>query len=258
MTTEGPPEPDQAPAVLVDCHRLDLSRSDSQDLALLDDGERARAARFHFDRDRIRYIAAHAQARRHLAGRLGLAPADLRFATTRHGKPIVAPAPPDPTKHAADHAIGEETLCFNLTHSGAIGYLAIATCSIGIDVELHRPIDDLQPLIDSYCSAGEIAALAALPAEARCVGFLGVWTRKEAALKAWGTGIGAVPLDQLHVGITPAGAARLGQEFLPGLTHEGVDYPALRLASIAGDAEVLSIAAATGRRLVVRMLPAAP
>ena len=232
----------EAPPAAVDCYRLDLSRNDPDDLALLDEAENQRAARFRFDRDRRRFIAAHAQTRRVIGEHLGVDPAALRFATTRHGKPILA-----------GDGIG---LAFNLTHSGAVGYLAIASFSVGIDVEQHRPFDDLQPLIDDYCSPAEIAALAALSPPARAAAFLGVWTRKEAALKAWGTGIGAVPLDTLHVGLShPASAA---QDALPGMIHDGIGYPALRLLTLPGQQQVLSIAAACAVPMAVRLAGASP
>lgn len=228
----------------IDCHGLDLSSCDDEDLALLDPGERGRAARFRFDRDRTRYIAAHSQARRHLGARLGLAPADVPLTTTGNGKPVV-----DIAAASLGGADPEAlSLCFNLTHSGSVGYLAIAPFSIGIDVELYRNLEDLQPLIDAYCSPGEIDALKALPVAQRRLGFLGVWTRKEAALKAWGTGIGAIPLDQLHVG-TEA-------ETIAPLDMPPASYPGLQLKTVVGADQVLSIAAATAYPLRIRMTAA--
>ena len=244
----------------IDCHRLDLAACDANDLALLDPAERARAARFVFERDRTRYIAAHAQARRHLGARLAVAPGAVPLTTTGNGKPVVDVdaallAGADP---------GSANLCFNLTHSGAVGYLAIAPFSVGIDVELHRSIEDLQPLINSCCSPAEIAALAALPARVRYLGFLGVWTRKEAALKAWGTGIGAIPLDELHVGIAaesiaplemPMAAAAAGHPTIgqSPVGHSQTHYPGLQLRTIVGAGQVLSVAAAIDRPPVIRM-----
>jgi 4'-phosphopantetheinyl transferase len=182
---------------MIDCHRVDLSTGNAADLALLDSEERVRASRFRFERHRSRYVAAHAQLRRLLGARLGIDPARVPLTTTAHGKPVLD------RSAAAMAGLGapDRTLCFNLSHSEAVGYLAIAPCDVGIDVELARPLADLQPLIDSYCSRAEIATLAAMPGGSRAAGFLRVWTRKEAALKAWGTGIGAVPLNELHVGI---------------------------------------------------------
>ncbi len=175
-------------------------------------------------------------------------PASCGSPATALGKPILASR----SASAEGATSAEGPVTFNLTHSGAVGYLAIATCSVGIDVELHRPFDDLQPLIDNYCSTAEIAALSGLPPGSRAAGFLAVWTRKEAALKAWGTGIGAVPLDALHVGLAQGGAAA-GRESLPGLVRDGITYPGLRLLTIGGDDEVLSIAAAGSQPLAVRM-----
>lgn len=237
--------------VAIDCYRLDLSVCHEEDLALLDEAERARAARFRFARDRGRFVAAHAQMRRHLGARLDLAPEQVPIASTRYGKPIIDHA-------AATAGSAKGPCCFNLTHSGAVGYLAIAACSVGIDVELHRPIADLQPLIDTYCSAAEIASLAALPAEERSIGFLGLWTRKEAALKAWGTGIGAIALDDLHVGIDAQHLAARppSRRATSPAVRDEPPYPALRMTSIAGTGQVLSIAAAAGLPLSIRMASA--
>jgi 4'-phosphopantetheinyl transferase len=241
----------QLQEALIDCYRLDLSACSEADLTLLDPAERARAARFRFARDRNRYVAAHAQVRRHLGARLGVAPEEVALAATPDGKPVLDADSMPPAAAARSSAC-----CFNLTHSGSVGYLAIAPCSVGIDVELHRSMEDLQPLIDTYCSAAEIAALAGLPAGERTIGFLAVWTRKEAALKAWGTGIGAIPLDELHVGIDADALASRP-------AAAGDPYPALRLTSIAGPDQVLSIAAATAQPLRIRLVetptgPAAP
>ncbi len=240
---------DQPPYTVVDCYRLDLCTSHAEDLALLDQRERVRAARFRFARDRTRYIAAHAQMRRLLGLRLGVAPAAVPLTLTRHGKPVIL----RDARANADTA-GDDGPCrFNLTHSGAVGYLAVACCSVGIDVELHRPIEDLQPLIDTYCSPLEIASLAAMRPEERCAGFLGIWTRKEAALKAWGTGIGAIALDRLHVGVdSQALPSRLAEP----LAGEPPLYPDLRLKSLPGADQVLSVAAATRQPMTVRMIGA--
>lgn len=245
---------------MIDCHRLDLALSDDHDLLLLDRAERERAQRFKFAIHRGRFIAAHAQARRILGASLGIAPADVPITTTRHGKPIVA--------RAASMAAGvdpERLFCFNLTHCDAVGYLAIAPFAVGIDVELIRPIADLQPLIECYCSAAEIDALARITLEQRAAGFLGIWTRKEAVLKAWGTGIGAVPLNEVHVGASADHVPPL-QLTLPTHSQEPPDrsldaplqalqnYPALQIRTMANDGQILSIAAATGQPLEIRMV----
>ena len=232
---------------MIDCHRLDLAVTGADDLALLDGAERARAARFHFERHRVRYIAAHAQLRRLLGARLDIDPARLRLTTTANGKPVLGRG----AEATACAGTPERGLCFNLSHSEAVGYLAIAPYDVGIDVELLRPLADLQPLVDTYCSPEEIAALGAMPADARARGFLRVWTRKEAALKAWGTGIGAVPLSAVHVGID-AGS-------VPAAASVGsLPCPALQLSTLVFADEVVSVAAPVAAPLQIRLLRGPP
>src|SRR5580658_10497225 len=59
--------------------------------ALLNDAERARAARFHFDRHRREYLATHALARVALSHAHPLPPQDWRYAVNAYGKPSPLP-----------------------------------------------------------------------------------------------------------------------------------------------------------------------
>lgn len=228
---------------MIDCHRLDLSVIGAADLALLNREERARAARFHFERDRLRYIAAHAQLRRLLGSRLAIEPALVRFTTTIHGKPTLAPA----QAMMDGSARIDRNLYFNFSHSEEVGYLAIAPFEVGIDVERIRPLAELQSLIDSCCTREEIATLAALPVDLRARGFLGVWTRKEATLKTWGTGIGVVPLNELHVGLDLASV-------LAGASVDSLPCPALRLSTFTFEDEIVSVATLLAFPQKIRML----
>lgn len=146
---------------------------------LLDEAETARAARFHFERDRQRYLASHT-ALRHLLGRhTGQDPSALRFVTGRYDKPRLA-APDAPA--------------FNMSHSGRWALIGIGgRLPIGVDIEDPRPMDDLMPLAERNFSAGEYRALSTLPASERLDAFLRCWTRKEACLKAVGSGLSIEP-----------------------------------------------------------------
>lgn len=226
----------------VHCHRLELAQATADDAALLDAAERDRAARFRFEHLRIRHVAAHAGMRRLLGEWLDLDPASVPLTTTGNGKPVLGP------EAAALAGSRARTVAphFNLTHCEAVGYLGIATFEIGVDVEATRPLADLDALAEACCSRNECARLARLPAASRAAAFLRLWTRKEAALKAWGTGIGEVPLPDVE-----AHADTLRADGLPG----GAELPPLRLQTLVVGELVLSVAAVSDAPFEVRLVP---
>lgn len=146
--------------------------------------ERERADRFHFERDRGAFRAGRAWLRSVLAGYLGIAPAAIAFGYGPHGKPHLADFP---------------DLRFNLAHSGGWAALAVATGrEVGIDIEAIRAIAErVERLV---FTPAEIAQLDRLPAAQRRTGFYNAWTRKEAYLKALGSGL-AVPLQSFEVSL---------------------------------------------------------
>ena len=145
-------------------------------VACLSDDEWERARRFVFARDRHRFVAAHAALRSTLAQQTGIPGALLDFTLGAFGKPVlVEPA----------------GLHFNLSHSQSVALIAISDgAEIGVDVELLRPMPDAAALAADHFTAAEQRALASLPPERRDRAFLVCWTRKEACLKAVGTGLG--------------------------------------------------------------------
>jgi 4'-phosphopantetheinyl transferase len=155
--------------------------------ALLDTAEHARAARFHFERDRRHYVASRGLLRRLLGAALDKPASALVFEYGAHGKPAMSPA-----------CFQGRTLCFNLSHSAGWAMFALAwDCEVGIDLEsvtrLKRDLDGLAGLAARVLSARELAIWQALPDTARDAAFLRAWTRKEAYAKAMGQGL----LDQL-------------------------------------------------------------
>jgi 4'-phosphopantetheinyl transferase len=159
--------------------------------AVLDRPERDRADRFLRPADRARYVASHAALRRILAEPLDCDPAEIRFATGAGGKPALAGS-------------AQGALNFNLSHSGARALIGLApAAAIGVDVELIRPISDAGQIARTHFAADEASSLLALPPdEIECV-FYGLWTRKEAVVKALGTGL-SLPLDRFSVTLPPA------------------------------------------------------
>lgn len=168
-------------------------------LSLLDPGERERAARFHFDRDRHAYIAGHALVRTLLARHGGLPAADWRFETGSHGRPEIAPA--------LLEAPGVPPLRFNLSHTHGMAAVAVTLENdIGLDVEcLHRTGLTLA-LADRFFAPDEVAQLQGLGPEPLHDALYAFWTLKEAYIKAVGLGL-SLPLDAFAFTLDPLSVA---------------------------------------------------
>ena len=80
---------------------VDLVSSPDADTLSVD--ERERAGRFHADRDRDRFVAAHAAWRQILSAYLPVAPASLDFARTASGKPYLS-VPPVSLQFSGSHS----------------------------------------------------------------------------------------------------------------------------------------------------------
>jgi 4'-phosphopantetheinyl transferase len=138
----------------------------------LSEHERVTAARFRDDAQRSRYIANHATAR----AILGSYAPELMLGTTPQGKPYVAA--PEAAKH----------LRFNMAHSGALCVVAVAAQEVGVDIERVRGDIAMDEIAQMYFTPRELAALRRVPEENRAEAFFACWTRKEALLKAQGSG----------------------------------------------------------------------
>jgi 4'-phosphopantetheinyl transferase len=172
--------------------RLDEPLRDANEL--LDDGERGRANRFLFERDRHRFITTHAWVRLVLGRCLDRPAESLRFAVGRHGKPYLVDAALD--------------LRFNVSHAGERALLAL-TCGreVGADIEQERPIA-VGDLARRFFAPPESQALEALTAPEQIPAFFRCWTRKEAFIKAIGDGL-TCPLDQFEVSLSDDDAPQL-------------------------------------------------
>jgi 4'-phosphopantetheinyl transferase len=158
--------------------------------------ERERAGRFVFDRDRARFVAARAFLRLVLARSLGAEPRALRFRYSAHGKPDLADEGSD--------------LGFNLAHSESLAVCVLARgCdALGVDVERVKPIRDVEDVARKAFSPLEFDRWTALPDPVRLPAFYEAWTRKEAFLKALGSGLDR-PLDSFDVSFGPGERPRL-------------------------------------------------
>ncbi|HXQ23267.1 MAG TPA: 4'-phosphopantetheinyl transferase superfamily protein [Candidatus Acidoferrales bacterium] len=163
---------------------------------LLSRDEQQRAARFALAAPRAAFVAARGILRQLLAGYLGVDPRRLRFCYERRGKP------------ALDPSLGSD-LTFNVSHSHGVALFAVGRGRrLGIDVEHIRAGRDSAKIAQRFFSPSEAAALDALPAALRRRAFYACWTRKEAFVKAMGTGI-THPLDSFEVSVAPDEPATL-------------------------------------------------
>ncbi|RST22901.1 4'-phosphopantetheinyl transferase superfamily protein [Streptomyces sp. WAC04770] len=149
--------------------------------------ELRRAASFARAGDGDVYATAHAALRRLLGGYLGLPPAGLTFVrepcpgcSGPHGRPAVVQSADAPTLH------------FSLAHSRGLIAVAVAPRVIGVDVE-RLPSTGTVEACARALHTRERAELAAVPPEERQAYFGRLWTRKEAYLKALGTGLSRHP-----------------------------------------------------------------
>ena len=163
--------------------------------ATLNDEERHRADRFRGQGLRKKFIAGRGMLRSLLGAYVGRSPVDLGFSYGIHGKPELA-----------DGSLG---ISFNLAHSGEIALCAIAQGGpVGVDVETQRPLENAEKIVRRFFSLQEQAAFDALPQAEKFAAFYLGWTRKEAFLKATGTGL-ATRLDSFDVNLTPGEPARI-------------------------------------------------
>jgi len=173
---------------------------------VLDAAERARAGRFHFERDRVTYVAAHAMTRALLAGVGDLSAHEWRFVAGPQGKPEIDPA------------LGTR-LRFNMSHTS--GLVAAAVCldhDVGVDVEACDSSGAAMEVVDRCLAPSEVARLNEVPVAERLATFLRYWTLKEAYLKATGTGLDR-PLDSFAFTLDPVRIS-----FGPDVTDDGEQW----------------------------------
>jgi 4'-phosphopantetheinyl transferase len=187
-----------------------LSRDVSSAIDILSADELRRAAAFHAGQTGRRFVACRAGVRRILASRTSVDPATIRFCYGRHGRPYLADNPLD--------------LRFSVSHTSGHAVVAVTRQrDAGIDIEVIRRIDHLDSLAQRYLSPVEIEQLAR--AHDRVLGFWKVWTRKEAYVKALGTGLSG-PICEFAVSLSEP--ARLLTTGKPG--DDSADWTLLDLS----------------------------
>lgn len=170
-------------------------------LRTLNEAERARADRFHFDQHRRRYVLGRGFLRALLGRYLDVDAADVRFVYGPYGKPSLA------EDHGAQH------LQFNASHSHELAvYAFVEEHELGVDVEYMKEDFAGEDIARHFFSAYEVETFLALPESERAAAFFRCWTRKEAYIKAIGSGL-SHPLDQFDVTIAANEPAALIRDY---------------------------------------------
>lgn len=191
--TSWPQPPAALPALENNVHvwavRLDDASVDlNHDLISPD--EKERAARFKFERDRRRYLAAHIALHDILRRYLPIDSPRLSFDLGANGKPRLA------------QARAPSGVEFNLSHSNEMALLAVChRREVGVDIEYVKEDFEFQQIAERFFTAREVAAMRELPASLQRQAFFKCWTSKEAFLKAKGTGLSGA-LDEVEIALS--------------------------------------------------------
>lgn len=162
--------------------------------ALLTTQELSKQDRFHFARDRHRYLLTRAMVRSVLSRYAPVQPQAWQFAAGAFGRPRID-APMAEEAHGLD---------FNLSHTDGLIALALArNIALGVDAENVGRKASLD-IADHFFSPAETKALRALPSPMQATRFFELWTLKESYIKARGMGL-QIPLDSFGFALDPDG-----------------------------------------------------
>jgi len=180
-----------APSLKEDIHiwycDFDLNRDKVEYYSsLLSEDEKQKASRFKFKKDEVCYIISRGILRLLIGSYLRINPKDLNFKYTSFGKPFLT---------------FENQLKFNVSHSGKMATFAFfKDKEVGVDIEKVKDDFDVLELAQNFFSKTEIIALEKQSKEELSKAFFRCWTRKEAFIKAEGSGL-SFPLDKFAVSL---------------------------------------------------------
>lgn len=140
---------------------------------ILSPEEKARASRYHQQKDKTRFTIGKGMLRQILSFYMACPPAEIEFSTGINNKPYV------------HHHVPLE---FNVSYSGNLILVGVALEDIGVDIEYVNPEFDYTLLLDNCFMEQEIRTITTSPTPRQQ--FFELWTRKEALLKATALGLG--------------------------------------------------------------------
>ena len=152
---------------------------------LLNDEERQKQQRFHFEKHQHQYLVTRALLRTVLSlYEPSVSPDQWCFDKNDYGKPFII------------HPSLSAPLYFNLSHTDELIVLAVSReNTLGVDVEYRQRKNTSLSIADSFFSKKECEDLFARPEAEQRDYFLSLWTLKEAYIKARGMGL-SIPLNQ--------------------------------------------------------------
>ena len=166
--------------------------------------EAERAARFVFPGLGEAWAGAHVLLREVLGRATLTSAADVQICTGESGKPSI------------------DGVEFSLSHTGSVVLIGLGDLPLGVDVE-KVPEEWTVQQVGSSFHPRETEELLGLPADARPGAFARVWVRKEALLKAIGTGLSrGISRDYVGTGTipgTPVAGLRIHDVALPGMAE---------------------------------------
>lgn len=158
--------------------------------SLLSDDERSRAERFRFREDQRRFILARGQLRKLLQGYTGTPAAKARLAYGPQGRPSL------------QREAGCPDVRFSVAHTdNAVAFVFALHRNVGVDLEpLVSPGDALgrPEVYRRMMFPAEVRRIEESPPGDRARSALTAWVRKEACLKALGSGF-SIPPDRVDV-----------------------------------------------------------
>jgi 4'-phosphopantetheinyl transferase len=179
------------------------------DEKLLTDQEIIFANRFYQKEDRHRFITGRTSLRALASGYLGVLPQDIEISFGLNKKPFISNPQTD--------------LRFNISHSGDWLLIAFASIELGIDIEQIKTDFLIDDIMSNYFNRKEQAYI--VDHQNPQYAFFVLWTRKEALMKAWGTGlqdnlwsISGIDDPQWHIE-----SFRVSAEYPAALVYAGVE-----------------------------------
>ena len=140
---------------------------------ILDQAEFARYQKLHHKFQQT-YLLSHVACREILASYLNIQANDIVYKKNQYGKPDL------------DH---NQSLKFNMSHSHDMAIIAISNnTEIGVDLEFIKRNSSWKKIARRFFSEPEIHFLFNQPEQHQQTLFFQIWTRKEAFIKALGTG----------------------------------------------------------------------